>query len=152
AAADATSEIVGSAVASTVDTSQPMGRFAARVAARPSQSATEFQAVLDDPQFVRLRNDTDFWGDVERGDLDSAVYRASFLNLSQDGRLRHRLADLGLVNETAASDAVAFRKAVGEVLADVSPRLRGLRSDPAVQELLSDPAVVAMIENGDTLG
>jgi uncharacterized membrane protein required for colicin V production len=152
AAAEVTSEVVESAVETAVGTSQPLGRFAARVAARPAASTSELKSVLDDPRFARLRNDADFWGDVERGDLDSALYRASFLNLSHDAQLRHQLADLGLVSEEAATDAVAFRKAVGEVLAQIGPHLRGLRSDPAVQELLSDPKVVAMIQDGDTLG
>ena len=34
----------------------------------------------------------------------------------------------------------------------IAPRLRGLNNDPAVRDLLADPAVVAMLENGDTLG
>ena len=152
AAVDVTSGVVETAVAAAVDTSQPLGRFTARAAANPAATAGDVQAILEDPRFVRLRNDTEFWGDVERGQLQSAVYRASFLNLSHDGQFRHQLAELGLVSDEAAADASLFREEVGEVLGQVAPRLRGLRSDPAVQELLSDPKVVAMIQSGDTLG
>ena len=72
--------------------------------------------------------------------------------VTYDGERFHGERGLGLVSDEAAADAVAFRTEVGAVLAELGPRLHGLRSDPAVQELLADPAVVAMIQEGDTLG
>ena len=68
-------------------------------------------------------------------------------------RCGSRLARLGLVSRRGGARC---RRRSGsrwrQVLEEIGPRLRGLRSDPAVQELLADPAVVAMLENGDTLG
>ena len=49
AAADVTSEVVESAVATRRRYLAAAGRFAARVAARPAASASELKAVLDDP-------------------------------------------------------------------------------------------------------
>jgi len=66
-----------------------------------------------------------------------------------------------LVATRSLSDAVkgaevvvcaAPSHAVRVVFQEIAPRLRGLRNDPAVKELLADPAAVAMIQNGDTLG
>ena len=76
----------------------------------------------------------------------------SFTLLAQDAPLRQKLAGLGLVPDDAILNPGLFRAAMAQVLEEIGPRLRGLRSDPAVQELLADPAVVAMIESGDTLG
>ena len=37
------------------------------------------------------------------------------------------------------------------VLHEVGPRLRGLRDDPALRELLADPDVAAAVQSGDHL-
>jgi hypothetical protein len=37
------------------------------------------------------------------------------------------------------------------VLREVGPRLRGLRDDPALRELLQDPEVAAAVQSGDHL-
>jgi hypothetical protein len=144
--------VVESAIESAVDTSEPAARFTTRFAAHPADSAAELQSIFDDPAFARLREDERFWNDVEDGNLDAALRRSSFFNVAGDAQLRRKAANLGLVSEEAALDADRFRQSVAQVLEEIGPRLRGLHRDPAVQELLADPAVVAMLENGDTLG
>ncbi len=151
-AAEVTSGVVQTAIESAVDTSEPTVRFAARFAARPAVAAAEIQALIDDPSFAQLRSDARFWSDVEDGNLDAALQSPSFQSLARDAQLRQKFAALGLVADEAAFDAEVFRQSIAQGLEEIGPRLRGLRSDPAVQELMADPAVVAMIESGDTLG
>jgi uncharacterized membrane protein required for colicin V production len=151
-AADVTSGVMRSAIESAVDTSQPSGRLAARFASRPAVAAAELQGVIDDPNFAELRSDARFWNDVEDGNVAAALQRKSFTALAYDAELRQRLAHLGLVADEAALDPEVFRQSVGQALEEIGPRLRGLRDDPAMQELLADPEVVAMAQNGDTLG
>jgi len=52
----------------------------------------------------------------------------------------------------AVSDPRAFRRAAGEALRSVAPRLRGLRDDPELKQLMENPDIVAMVESGNTLG
>jgi membrane protein required for colicin V production len=151
-AAKITSDVVQSAIASAVDTSEPGGRFAARFAAQPAVSAADLQSVLDDPNFAQLRNDARFWNDVEDGNVNAALSRRNFLNVADDPQLRQKLARLGLVGDEAAYDPEVFRQSIGQVLAQIGPRLRGLRDDPAMHELMADPKVIAMLQSGDTLG
>jgi uncharacterized membrane protein required for colicin V production len=151
-AADVTSGVMRSAIESTVDTSQPSGRLAARFASRPAVAAAELQGVIDDPNFAELRSDARFWNDVEDGNVAAALQRRSFTAFAADAQLRQRLAHLGLVADEAALDPEVFRQSMGQALEEIGPRLRELRDDPAMQELLADPAVVAMAQNGDTLG
>jgi hypothetical protein len=151
-AAEVTSEVVESAIESSIDTSAPAARFTARFAAHPAASAAELQRVVDDPSFAALRADAEFWADVEAGNTDRAVWRSSFQSVARDAQLRQTLVNLGFVPEAAAYDVEVFRDSIAEVLEMVGPRLRDLRDDPAVQELLADPDVVAMIRSGDTLG
>jgi uncharacterized membrane protein required for colicin V production len=151
-AADVTSGVVQRVIESAVDTSEPGARFTAHFAANPADSAVALQAIFDDPAFTRLREDERFWNDVVDGNLDAALQRASFFNVAGDAQLRQRAANLGLVSAEAAIDADQFRQSIAAVLEEIGPRLRGLQNDPAVRDLLADPAVVAMLENGDTLG
>ena len=55
------------------------------------------------------------------------------------------------MDEAAAADPRAFRLPAGDVLRQVGPRIRGLREDPAVQDLMRDPEVVAAVQSGDHL-
>jgi uncharacterized membrane protein required for colicin V production len=151
-AADLTSGVVQTAIESAVDTSEPSGRLAARFAARPAVAAAELQGVIDDPNFAGLRSDARFWNDVQDGNVEAAVQRRSFQAIAYDAQLRQRLAHLGLVPDEAALDPEVFRQSMGQALEEIGPRLRDLRDDPAMQELLADPAVVAMAQQGDTLG
>jgi len=151
-AAEVTGGVVEGALASTVDTADPAARFVTRFASHPALAAGELQGLLDDPSFVRLRADTRSWNDVEAGNVRAALQRNSFTALAEDAQVRHQAARLGLVSEDAANDADAFRQSIAAVFEQIGPRLRGLRDDPAVQELLADPEVVARLQSGDTLG
>ena len=150
-AAEITGGVVEGALASAVDTTDPGARFVTRFAAQPALVAGELQTLLDDPSFVRLRADARFWNDVEDGNVQAALQRHSFSALADDAQVRHQAVRLGLVSEEAARDPAAFRQSIAAVFEEIAPRLRGLRDDPAVQELLADPEVVARLQSGDTL-
>jgi uncharacterized membrane protein required for colicin V production len=151
AAARATSATVEATVGAALGGSGPGGQFVARLAARPALAVNDLQNVLANPHFEALREDELFWTYIEAGQVDTAMGRPSFLALARDEALRGELAALGLVGPEAAADEAAFSAAAGEVLAQVGPRLRGLRDDPAFQELVNDPEVVAMLSQGDHL-
>jgi len=131
---------------------EPAGRVAARIAARPGAALADFEAVLESQSVEGLRQDQMFWTYVEHGSVDAALNRASFRRVAYDPELRSQLAGLGLVDAEAAGDPAVFRENVAAVMADVGPRIKGLRDDPEVQALVADPQVVAMLQSGDTLG
>jgi membrane protein required for colicin V production len=151
AAARATSRIVRDALDSAVDTRDPATRFMAGFAAQPAASTADLKSILADPAFERLRGDARFWNDVEDGNVEAALERASFVRLADDAQLRHRMARLGLVSDEDARDGDRFRASMAQVLAEIGPRLRALHHDPALQELLADPDAVDMLRNGDTV-
>lgn len=130
----------------------PGARVLARVAARPAQALADLEAVLVDPHVLELRDDALFWSAVEGGTVDAALRRASFVRLARDGALRQRLLELGVVSERAAADPGAFADELAPALAEVGPRLRALREDAQLQQLLGDPEVVARAQAGDYLG
>jgi membrane protein required for colicin V production len=150
-AAAVTESVVEAGVGAALSDAGPSGRFAARMAARPGASIEDLQAVLDNPHITDLQDDRLFWTHVESGSVDAALNRVSFLAVTYDEELRGQLAALGLIDEAAARDPQAFRVIAGEVLHEVSPRIRGLRNDPELKKLIEDPEVTALIESGDTL-
>jgi uncharacterized membrane protein required for colicin V production len=150
-AAALTSEVMESGLEVALSDAGRSGRLAARVAARPAVAIVEIQELLHDPRIGGLRADPVFWRHVESGDVDAALAREAFRRIGRNDALRERFAELGLVGEDAALDPRAFRNEIGEVLAEVGPRIRGLRDDPAVRQLVEDPEVVAMLQEGDTL-
>jgi membrane protein required for colicin V production len=149
-AAALTGSVVEAGVQAALDDGQA-GRVVARMAGRPGLAFAELQSVLEHPAVAELQRDPAFWTYVEHGSVDAAMNRRSFLAISQDARLRGRLAELGLVSEDAAVDARTFRAETGQVLREVGPRIRGLREDPALRELMEDPEVVAAVQAGDHL-
>jgi uncharacterized membrane protein required for colicin V production len=151
ATARATSRIVEAGVSAAFRDAGAAGRVAARVAARPAHALEEWQGVLDSQSVQGLREDPLFWSHVEYDNVDAALNRDAALRLLNDASLRARLADLGVVSDAAIRDAAAFRDELAAVLHEVGPRVRGLRNDPGVQELVNDPEVVAMLQSGDTL-
>jgi uncharacterized membrane protein required for colicin V production len=150
-AAALTGSVVEAGVQAALDDGGQAGRVVARMAGRPALAFAELQSVLEHPAVAELQRDPAFWTYVEHGSVDAAMNRRSFLAISQDARLRGRLAELGLVSEGAAVDARAFRAETAQVLREVGPRIRGLRDDPALRELLEDPEVVAAVQSGDHL-
>ena len=146
-----TASVVETGVGAALADSGPAGRVAARVAARPALAVEQVQRVIDHPRIDELREDRAFWVYVESGAVDAAMNRTSFLRITYDDALRSDLALLGLVDSAAADDTLAFRLALGEVLREVGPRIRGLSSDPQVRQLLEDPEVVQLVQWGDTL-
>jgi hypothetical protein len=150
AAARLTSSAVETAALATLGT-DPAHRVAARLAARPAQSLEEIDRVLAAPSVLALRDDPLFWSYLEHGETNVALHRASFLALARDAEVRRSLHALGLVDERAAGDPVAFRDAMAEALEEVGPRLRALREDPEFQRLSRDPELVALARSGDPL-
>jgi hypothetical protein len=148
-------ELTGSAVeagALAALGSDPAGRALARMAARPGATLVEVEVLLAEPRVLALRDDALFWADVEHGQVERALQRASFAAAERDAELRRRLRALGVVGDEAEGDPAAFRDAMAEVLRDLGPRLRALRDDPELRRLLRDPEVVAMAQSGDHLG
>lgn len=150
AAAAVTGNVVEAGMAAAMgDTSS--GRVAARIAARPGRSLAELQALLEHPAIGELQQDELFWTYVEHGSLDAALNRRGFLAITHDAELRRKLGDLGMIDDAAVEDPAAFREAAREMLAELGPRIRGLREDPKLQELMQDPEVVAAVQSGDHL-
>ncbi len=138
-------------VRAVLGASNPAARVTARTLARPAESLEGLQSLLEHPHVGRLADDRLFWRHVEAGSLDAALQRSSFVQLAHDVPLRHELAELGLVDEEAVTDAGAFRDAARATLAQVGPRLERLRSDPELHALAQDPEVRRLAERGETL-
>ena len=111
-----------------------------------------FINVVDNPRLDALREDKLFWTYLEAGSIDAALNQYSFVRIIQDDDFREDLRDLGLVDESAASSPREFRKFCAETFRSVSPRLRTLRNDPELKELMANPDIVSMLESGNTLG
>ena len=150
-AAAISSEIIETGIAAALSDAGTGGRVVARLAARPAMAATQLQAVVDSPAIERLRSDGLFWTHVEHGNVDAAMNRLAFIELSKDEEMRTRLGDLGLVGPQAVDDPRVFREEFGAVLGEVGPRIKGLRDDPELKKLAEDPEVIAMVQRGDTL-
>ncbi len=129
----------------------PARRVVAQMVARPARSLAGFQQLIEHPRVGALREDAVFWTYVEHGSVDAAMNRMSFLSLAGDSELRGQLAELGLVQESEASDAAAFRGAAAQVLAEVGPRIHALKRDPEFQSLLADEQVLDLVAQGETL-
>ncbi|MDJ0847446.1 MAG: CvpA family protein [Myxococcota bacterium] len=150
AAASVTESVVEAGVQAAFGDGQT-GQMMARVAARPNAAIADIQSVVQHPAIAGLQSDPMFWTYVESGSIDAALNRGSFIRLARDDSLRERLAQLGIVGTDAASDSRAFREAARDVLREVGPRLRQVRHDPALQELMEDPEVVAAVQTGNHL-
>jgi hypothetical protein len=143
--------VIASGAQALVDEAEPGGRVTVAMLARPGDSVLAFQELLSDPQLRILQGDPGFWRDVERGAVSSAMARPTFQELSRNPALRGRMAQLGLVSAAAASDPRVFEQETGAVLAELGPRLRRVRNDPALERLLADPGVQRSLEQGDAV-
>jgi uncharacterized membrane protein required for colicin V production len=150
-AAAVTSAVVEAGVEAVLSDSGPSSRLVARIAAHPGVALVEVQGLVENPRLDQLRSDAMFWTYVENGAVDAAMNRGSFQGLIHDESLRRQMAALGLIEEEAAADARAFRAAAGDMLRELGPRLKALRSDPELQRLVADPELQGMLESGDTL-
>jgi hypothetical protein len=151
-AARVTGGVVEAGLEAALADSGPTGRLAARLAARPSATLTGLQALMEDERLQQVQADRLFWTYVEHGAVDNALNRGSFARLARDPGFRGEMAELGLVSPEAAENLAAFRVEAREVLAEVGPRIQGLRDDPEIRRLAEDPEIVALLESGDTLG
>jgi len=152
AAAAVTSTVVEAGIESALSGSGRTGHVVAKLAANPGAAVVDLQLVVSNPRVIAVQHDEHFWANVEAGAIGAALNTRSFIRLSEDEELRHQMASVGMIERAAAEEADLFRAAVGDVLREVGPRIRALRTDPELNGLLDDPEVVAMVENGDTLG
>jgi uncharacterized membrane protein required for colicin V production len=151
AAAAAAGSVVEAGVQVAMADAGPAGRVVARMAGRPSAALGDIQALMEHPDVLELRGDRMFWTYVEYGNVDAALNRGSFLKISYDSALRRQLGELGLIDAQAVEDPQRFREASREVLAEVGPRIRGIKEDPDMQDLMQDPDVLARVQSGDSL-
>jgi uncharacterized membrane protein required for colicin V production len=152
AAAAVTSSVVEAGIESALSDSGRTGHVVAKLASNPGAAVVDLQAVVSNPRVIAVQQDTHFWANVEAGAIAAALNTRSFIRLSEDEELRHQMASVGMIDQESAEAADQFRAAVGDVLREVGPRIRKLRTDPELTGLLDDPEVVAMVESGNTLG
>ena len=143
--------VVETGLSAALSDAGPAGRVVARMAAQPARSLEDWQLVVDHPAVTGLREDPLFWTYVEHDNVEQALDRPVALRMLSDESLRARLAGLGLVSDSAAQDPSAFRSELAAVLNEVGPRVRHLREDPELQELMKDPEIVAAVQTGDTM-
>lgn len=149
--ARATTAVIERAADLALDPENSGGRLAVRLATRPSETLDSVQALLERPEFTRLRDDALFWSYVENGAVEQALNRSSMLKVSFDPRVRAEFASLGLVGSESAADANAFRAELRPVLAQVGPRIKALRESGELQRLLDDPEIFKALRNGDNV-
>lgn len=149
--AAASSAVVEAGLGAALADEGPAGRVVARIAARPALAIGEVESVLASPGFLAVRDDTMFWTYIEHGNVDNALNRLSFREITYDAPLRQRLADVGLVSQGAADDPGIFRDAMADVLVEVGPHIQRLKNDPELQALAQDPEVMGLVQSGDTL-
>ena len=126
-------------------------RVTAKLLANPGAAVGALTEIAADPRLRVLQSDQGFWSDLENGDVGGALARPTFVDLARDARFRQRLAALGLVAESSALDGEQFHKEMDAVMTDVAPRIRKLRNDPQLQQLLADPTIREKVQRGDTV-
>jgi hypothetical protein len=109
------------------------------------------KTLAENPRIVALQRDPVFWRHVQRDALDAALNRASFLGIAYDDTLRQELAEVGLVDRSAALDPRLFRNDVEETLAEIAPKVRSLAGSQELRAVSEDYAVQAALEAGDTV-
>lgn len=143
--------VVGSGLEAVLGDS-PEAVVTARMIARPATSLSSLQRVVEHPRMAALAEDRGFWTLVENGAVDSALNRGSFYGILHDPALRGELAEMGLVEATAAQDPRVFRERAKDVLQEVGPRVAKARHDPELHALASDPEIAQLLERRDVLG
>jgi membrane protein required for colicin V production len=151
ALAGATGNLVEVAVSAALSDAGPAGDLAARLTARPGQALGSVQTIIEDERVTGLFSDTLFWTMIQNDSIDYAMNRNSIRNIVNDPEMRGRFADLGLVEEAAREDRTLFRAKMGEVLAEIAPRVERLHHDPEMKALGTDPEIIQLLESGNTL-
>ncbi len=146
-----TQRVVGGGLEAALGDS-PEATVAARMISRPATSLSSFRRVAENPRIVTLAEDRGFWTLVENGAVDSALNRGSFYGIVHDAALRRELAEVGLVEASAADDPAVFRERAKDVLREVGPRVAKARHDPTLHELARDPEIAQLLERRDVLG
>jgi hypothetical protein len=144
-------EVLGAGARQVVDTDTAGGRFALGMVARPTETIAAVQKVVQDPRVIALQRDGQFWHDVERGAVPAALARPSARALVSDQRFRAQAAAIGAVSPEAGKNPRFFQTELALALAELGPRLRAVKEDPALSELLEDPEVRASLQSGNTL-
>jgi hypothetical protein len=144
-------DVLGAGARLATDDDTAGGRFAVGFASRPAATLEALQQVVQDPRVIALQRDAQFWHDVERGAVPAALARPSARALARDKRFRAQAAAVGAVSPEAAKDPRLFQTELALALAELGPRLRAVKEDPALSELLDDPDVRASLESGNTL-
>ena len=151
-AAKVTEKVVEKAVSAAMDGDETTSDVVARLASKPAVAVKSLQAILADRRIEQLQSDRFFWTLIENGSYHRAMNRRSFQDIARSDDMRQKFADVGVVSADAAADPRVFKEAVGEVLAQVGPKLKGLVNDPEMERLANDPEILALLESGDTLG
>lgn len=147
----ASGTLVEAAVSTAFADAGAAGELAARLTANPGEALGSVQTLVEDDRVKGLFADTLFWTLIQNESIDYAMNRASIRDIVNDPEMRGRFADLGLVEEAAREDRTLFRNAMGEVLAQVAPRIERLHHDPEMKSLGSDPEILGLLESGNTL-
>ena len=144
-------EVVSRAMAEAGETPEAGARLVAQLASNPGTALRGLQDLLSDRKIEDLQRDKLFWTLIENGAAERALNRLSFYQISHDDTMRARLADLGIVSRTAATDVEVFRQEARSVFEQLGPKLKGLREDPELLRLAENPEIVSLLENGETL-
>ena len=144
-------KVMGKGAELALGADEPAARVATRFAADPASTVDRVRALADNPRIVALQRDPGFWRDVNRDALDTALNRPSFLGIAYDESLRHDLAEVGLVDQSAALDPRLFRNDVEDTLEEIAPKVRQLANSHELRAVSEDHTVQAALEAGDTV-
>jgi uncharacterized membrane protein required for colicin V production len=144
-------EVMGKGTELALGADDPAARVVARLAGDPADTVRRVRSLAANPRILALQRDQVFWSHVQRDALDTALNRASFLGIAYDETLRHELAEIGLVDRSAAVDPRLFRNDIEETLAEVAPKARQLAYSEEFQAVREDYAVRAALEAGDSV-
>ena len=149
--ANASGDLVGAAVERALGDAGPAAEVVGRLASRPGVALESVQTLLEDDRLTGLFGDKLLWTLIQNDSIDYALNRQAVRSIVQDPDLRGRFADLGLVEEGAREDPKAFRDELGQVLAELAPKIEHLHESDEMRALASDPEIIALVEARDTL-
>jgi hypothetical protein len=144
-------EVIGAGARQVVDTQTAGGRFALGMMSRPAETVEALQQLVQDPRVIALQRDGVFWQHVEQGAVGAALARPTARALVADRRFRAQAAEVGAVSREAGKDPRLFQAELALALSELGPRLRAVKDDPALSELLEDPEVRASLQRGNSL-